>query len=204
MGIKRKADLIINENQKKMKNIFNIAVLVLLFGMFSCESSDEISYGLDHEVPVCTSLTLTSNGQTKVIADSIVSKLLWGIVPQTNLETIALPTLTVSTRSTINVSVVISDNDAIKTAELSYSNWLFSKYINFSNPEGDIPLTPKEYTFSAQVVVPGDAVTTPWLESYYFNDGSSMKITQSYHKFTLTVVDVNMNSCSIPIFVKVE
>jgi len=187
-----------------MKNIFNVAVLILFLGMVSCESSEDISYGLDHEVPVCKSLTITANGQTKVIADSIVSKRLWGHVPQTNLETVVLPTVTASIGSTIDISVVITDNDALKTAELSYSAWLYSKYINFSNPTGDIPLTPASYTLTAQIKVPDNAVTTPWLESYSFNDGSSMKITQSYHKLSLTILDVNMNTITIPIFVKVE
>jgi len=147
---------------------------------------------------------LSSNGKTKVKNDNISSLLFWGIVPQKNLEVITLPTLTVSKGSTLEISVVISDNVAIKTAEISYPNWLFSKYINFANPEGDIPLTPKNYTFTAQVVVPDNAITAPWLENYYFNDGSSMKITQSYHKIILTVVDINMNERMIPIFVKVE
>jgi hypothetical protein len=187
-----------------MKNIFNIAVLVLFLGMVSCESSDDISKELDHKVPDCTSLKLTANGQIKVIDDNVVSRLLWGVVPQTNLETIVLPTVTAMVGSTIDISVVISDNDAVKTVELGYSAWLVSKYINFANPEGDIPLTPQSYTFTAQVKVPDDAITKPWIENYYFNDGSSMKITQSYHKLTLTVVDVNMNSRTIPIFVKAE
>lgn len=187
-----------------MKQIFNIAVLALFFAMVSCESSDDISNALDHEVPVCTSLTLTANGQTKVIGDDVVSKLLWGNVPQTNLETIVLPTVTASVGSTIDISVVIGDNVAIKTAELSYSAWLYSKYINFSNPTGEIPLTPTSYTFTAQVKVPESAVTLPWIESYYYNDGSSIRIIQPYHKLTLTVVDTNMNSRTIPIFVKAE
>ena len=187
-----------------MKNIIYMAVLLLALGMFSCESSDDISNGLDHQVPDCKSLTITANGQTKAIDDNLSSLLLWGVVPRTNLEKITLPTVTATKGSTIDISVVITDNVGLKTAELSYSNWLFSKYINFANPEGDIPLKPKSYTFTAKVVVPADAVTTPWLESYYFNDGSSMKITQSYHKMILTVSDVNMNVRIIPIFVKVE
>jgi len=187
-----------------MRKIINIVTLVIALGMVSCETSEEISNGLDHQVPDCKTVTLSANGQTKVIDDNIVTLLLWGVLPQTNLEKIALPTLTVSKGSTLDISLVISDNDAIKTVDISYANWLFAKYINFSNPEGDIPLTPKTYTFTAQVVVPDDAVTTPWLEDYYFNDGSSMKITQSYHKMVLTVVDVNMNKRVIPIFVKVE
>lgn len=187
-----------------MKNRFIIAVLVLAFGIVSCETSEDISNGLDHQVPDCKTLTLTANGETKVIDDNVFPLLLWGVVPQTNLEVITLPTVTASKGSAIDISVVISDNVALKTAEISYPNWLFSKYINFTNPEGDIPLKPKSYTFTAQVVVPLNAVTAPWLENYYFNDGSSMKITQSYHKIVLTVTDVNMNVRIIPIFVKVK
>lgn len=187
-----------------MKNRFNIAILIFALGMAGCETSEDISNELDHQVPDCKTLTLTANGQTQVIDDNVCSKLLWGVVPQTNMEVITLPTVTASKGSTIDISVVISDDEALKTVEISYPNWLFAKYINFTNPEGDIPLTPKSYTFTAQVVVPENAVTGPWLENYYFNDGSSMKITQSYHKILLTVTDVNMNARVIPIFVKVE
>lgn len=187
-----------------MKRILNIAILVSVFVLFSCQSADDISNSLDHQVPDCKSLTLSANGQTKVIDDNISSLLLWGVVPQTNLETITLPTLTVGKSDTINVSVVISDNVALKTVDLSYTPWLYDKYVNFSNPQGDIPKTPKSFTFTARVGVPATSVTTPWLEDYNFNDGSSMKITQSYHKFVLTVVDVNMNQRIIPIFVKVQ
>lgn len=187
-----------------MKNIFSIATLLLALGMVSCETSEDISNELDHRVPDCKTLTISANGQSKVIDDNIAPLLLWGVVPQTNLEVISLPTITAAKGSAIDISVVISDNVALKTAEISYPNWLFSKYINFTNPEGDIPLKPQSYTFTAQVVVPEDAVTTPWLENYYFNDGSSMKITQSYHKIVLTVTDINMNVRIIPIFVKVE
>jgi len=187
-----------------MKKIIHIATLLIAFGLVSCETADQISNGLDHQVPEGKALTLSANGQTKVINDNISSLLLWGVVPQTNLETISLPTLTVSKGDSISISVVISDNVALKTADLAISDWLFDKYINFSNPEGNIPKTPQSYTFTAKVGVPLNAVTTPWLEDYYFNDGSSMKITQSYHKLTLTVTDINMNQRIIPIFVKVQ
>lgn len=172
--------------------------------MVSCETAEEISNGLDHQVPDCKALTLSANGQSVTINDSISSLLLWGVVPQTNLQIITLPTLTVSKGDSINISVVISDNVALKTVDLAYTDWLFDKYINFSNPSGNIPKTPKSYTFTSKVGVPVNAVTTAWLEDYYFNDGSSMKITQTYHKLTLTVVDVNMNVRIIPIFVKVQ
>lgn len=187
-----------------MKNISITAVVILLLCFISCESSEDISNSFDHEVPGGTSLTISTNGQTKEIADSIITKLLWGVVPKVNLEVINLPTLTATIGSTVDISIAISDNAALKTAELSYSAWLYSKYINFSNPEGDIPLTPKNYTFTAQVTVPDDAVTVPWVETFYYNDGSSIKFTTAYHKFILKLDDINMNTRSIPIFLKVE
>ena len=187
-----------------MNRIINISVTILVLGLISCQSAEDISNGLDHQVPDCKTLTLSANGQTKVISDSISYQLLWGVIPQTNLEKITLPTLTVSKGDTLTISVVISDNVGIGTAELAYSSWLFSKYINFSNPPDNIPFKPLSYTFTAKVPLPITAVTTPWLEDYYFNDGSSMKITQPYHKLTLTVIDVNMNKRIVPIFVKVQ
>ncbi len=196
--------LMLQLNRKKMKRILNMAILVISFAMVSCETSEDISNRLDHQLPDCKTVTLTANGQTKVIDDNIVTKLLWGIVPQTNMEVISQPTVTASKGSVIDVSVVISDNVGIKTAEMSYANWLFSKYINFSNPEGDIPLKPLTYTFTAQITVPATAISTPWLEDYYYHDGSSLKVTQAYHKIEFTVIDVNMNKRIIPIFVKVQ
>ena len=187
-----------------MKNISSILTGLLLIFFTSCESSDDISKSLDHEVPSGTSLTLSSNGQSVTIPDSIISKLLWGVVPEVNLAAISLPTLTVSPGSTVDISIDISDNDALATADLSYSDWLYSKYINFANPEGDIPLKPKSYKFTAQVTVPSDAVTEPWLETFYYNDGSTIKYSTVYHQLTLTLVDVNMNERKIPVFLKVE
>jgi hypothetical protein len=187
-----------------MKQILNTALLILAFGLASCESSDDISNSLDHQVPDCKSLTLTADGQTKTIDDAIVTKLLWGYVPTTNLETISLPTVTATKGSKLTMSIVLSDNVALKTVELSYSTWLLSKYINFSNPEGDIPLTPKSYTFTTEIDIPADAVSTPWIENYYFNDGSLIKITQPYHKISLTVTDVNLNKRIVAIFVKIQ
>lgn len=179
-------------------------VLLGLAVLVSCESAEDISRGLDHEVPACTQLTITGNGQTKVIADSLVSKVLWGYIPQTNLETMVLPTVSVAKGATLEISVVLSDNDALKTVELSQSDWLYSKYINFSNPEGDIPLTPKSYTLTAQVPVPSTVKTEPEVVKFYYNDGSPISYIMTYKQLTLTVVDVNMNKRTIPIFVKVE
>jgi hypothetical protein len=187
-----------------MNTILKICAFATLSFLYSCETSEDISSGLDHEVPSCKTLTITANGQTKAIDDNISSLLLWGLVPQNNLETIVLPTVTATKGGTVDISVELSDKAGLKTAELSYANWLFSKYINFVNPEDGTPLNLKTYTFTATVPVPSDAVTEPWLENYYYNDGSSIKIVQSYHKMTLEVVDINMNVRTIPIFVKVE
>lgn len=177
---------------------------ILLLGFVACESSEDISLSQDHTVPDCKTLTLIANSQTKVIDDAVLSKELWGFVPTVNMQSVSINTATATKGSTVTLSVVLSDKAGIKTAELAYSNWLFSKYINFANPEGDIPLTPLSYTFTADIVVPATAVTTPWTETFTFNDGSTLLISQTYHKMTLTVVDVNMNKRIIPIFIKAE
>ncbi len=187
-----------------MKNIYITSTLFLLFCFTSCETSEDISRSFDYEVPEGTSLTISSIDQSIEVPDSIITKLLWGIVPQKNLDTITIPTLTVTPGSTVNISIEISDNEALGTAELSYSSWLYSKYINFANPEEGIPTTPQNYSFTAQIVIPDDAVTSPWLETFYYNDGSSISYKLSYHEITLTLVDINMNTRSIPIFLKVE
>jgi len=177
---------------------------LLLLGFVSCESSEDISLSQDHTVPDCKTLTLTANGQTKIIADEAVTRELWGFAPTTNMQLVSINTVTATKGSTVRMSVVLSDKAGIKTAELAYSNWLFSKYINFANPEGDIPLTPLSYTFTADIEVPATAATAPWTETFTFNDGSTLLISQSYHKMTLTVVDVNMNKRIVPIFIKAE
>jgi hypothetical protein len=187
-----------------MKSFLNISLVVVSIFIMSCESSEDISNELDHEVPSCKSLSISANGQTKNIDDNISSQLLWGVVPQSNLEQIQLPTVTALAGGNIEVSVVLSDYAGLKTAELSYADWLFSKYINFVNTEDGKPTKLKTYTFTATIQVPLDAVVTPWIENFYYKDGSSVKIIQSYHKLTLKVEDVNMNSRIIPIFVKVE
>lgn len=185
----------------KLSTIFFAA---LLLGFVSCESSEDISLSHDHTVPDCKTLTLKGGGQTKVIDDAVLAKELWGFIPTANLQAVTINTVTVPKGSTLQLSVVLSDKAGIKTAELAYSNWLYSKYINFANPEGDIPLTPLSYTFTADIEVPSTAVTVPWTETFTFNDGSTLLITQSYHKFTLTVVDVNMNRRIVPVYVKAE
>lgn len=187
-----------------MKRIINIAVILLSVILVACESSDDISNSLDHQVPECKSVSLVSNGQTVNIDDAIITKNLWGFVPTTNLQTVDLPTLTASKGSTVKLNVTISDNVALKTLEFAYSSWLVSKYINFSNPEGDIPKNPTSYAYTTEFVVPADAVSTPWIETFNYNDGSAIKITQPYHKMTLTIVDINMNKKIIPVYIKIQ
>ena len=185
-----------------MKRIINI--LLVAMALVSCESSDDISNGFDHQVPECKNVTLVSGAQTKVIDDTNVTRYYWGFIPKANLDIITLPTITATKGSTFSISVVISDNVSLRSLTLSYSPWLYSKYINFANPEAGIPLTPQTYTLNADVTVPATAISSSWLENYYFNDGMYMKISTVYHKMELTVTDTNMNKRIIPIFVKVE
>lgn len=187
-----------------MKHLLNSVVLFAILFLGSCESSEDISKSLDHQVPDFKTLTLTANGQTIVFDDMIIAKNLWGYIPTINLETVVLETVVANKGSKINLSVVLIDNEALKTVEMAYSPWLASKYINFSNPLGDIPLNPKSYTFTAEIDVPINAVSIPWLEDFYFNDGSPMKIKQPYHKITITVTDINLNKRVLPVYVQVQ
>jgi len=187
-----------------MNTFLKCAALALILTFVSCQSSDDISNGFDHQVPVCKTLTLVYGTQTSVIDDNTVTKYYWGYVPLSNLETLTLPTISVSKGDTFNIHVAISDNASLSSLTLVNSTWMFSKYINFKNPEVGIPLTPKAFTLNVDVPVPATAVSTSWLENYYFNDGSYMKISTTYHKLELTVTDVNMNKRIVPIFVKVQ
>lgn len=187
------------------KRTISLAILMCaMFTFFSCESSDDISESMDHSVPECKSLTLTYGTQNLKIDDAILPEYFWGFVPSNNLEVVSLPTITVDKGATFTMSMKISDNVALKSLQLAYDKWLVSDYINFANPTGNTPLTPKSYDYSVQIKVPDDAVTTPWIEDYYYKDGLQMKVTQPYHKITLTLTDVNMNERIIPIFVKVQ
>jgi hypothetical protein len=187
----------------RMQKIIIFVSLLTLF-VTGCDSAADISLSYDHVVPSCTNLTLSSGGQTVVVPDSIVPRYFWGFMPQKNLDTVVLPTLSVARGATLTVSVVLSDNTQLKSVEMAYAPWLFSSYINFANPEGDIPLTPKSYTYTVNIQVPADAENVPWLENFFLKDGASYRVVNVYHKMELTVFDVNQNRRTIPIFVKVK
>ena len=89
---------------------------ILLLGFVSCESSEDISVSQDHTVPDCKTLTLTANGQTKTIADEVVTRELWGFVPTANMQLVTINTVTATRGSTVRLSVVLSDKAGIKTA----------------------------------------------------------------------------------------
>ncbi len=187
-----------------MKQLILIFSSIFLLIFTACESSEDISQATDHQVPDCKSLTFTSEGKTVKIDDAKVTLLMWGIVPKTNLEEISIPTIEVSKGASLTVSFVASDNVGLKTLNIDYSSWKLSDYINFANPDGDIPVTPQSYTYSIDVQVPSTAVSSSWIEDYYYKDGTNIKIIQSYHKIELKLMDINMNTRIIPIFVKVK
>lgn len=187
-----------------MKKLLLLYSSIFLSLFTACESSEDISLATDHQVPDCTSLTLTADGKSVSINDASVTLLMWGLVPKTNLEVISLPTIEVSKGATLKVSFEAGDNVGLKTLNISYSPWLFSDYINFSNPSENIPLEPRSYTYSIDVQVPLTAVSSPWLEDYYYKDGTNLKIIQSYHKIELKLMDANMNTRIVPIYVKVK
>jgi len=64
-----------NLKTDKMKKVIYIVTIIIALGLVSCETADQISNGLDHQVPECKSLTLSANGQTIAINDNISSLL---------------------------------------------------------------------------------------------------------------------------------
>ena len=116
-----------------MNKIINSILIILFFGLVACESAEDLSNKLDHQVPECKSLTLSSNGQKVIVNDSIVNLLLWGVVPQINLETVVLPTITVKAGVTIEISVEISV-ETLAFHLLNDCNWSTQARCTWSGP----------------------------------------------------------------------
>jgi len=107
-------------------------------------------------------------------------------------------TLVTTAGNTIKVKAEISDESGIQRIEFSYGNWRVNEIINLKEAGN-----PKTYTFEKDIAVPTD-VLKQWEENQYYNDGSSLKIMQHYHKLTLTTWDMNRNMRKGWVWVRVE
>lgn len=96
----------------------------------------------------------------------------------------------------VNLSVRVADESGLYRLVFSYGDWMLNEIIYMEK-------APEEYLFETSIAIPENAKTS-WEEITTYHDGSTAKITQSYHKLTLSVTDVNMNVRTVPIYVKVR
>ena len=107
-------------------------------------------------------------------------------------------TLVVAAGNTISVQAVVEDESGIQRIEFTYGDWRINKIIDLSNEASAV-----SFPFSMEIQVPANALKQ-WEESLYFNDGTSVKIIQQYHKLALSAWDKNRNLVKRYCYVKVE
>jgi len=107
-------------------------------------------------------------------------------------------TLEVAAGGSLTINAVVKDESGIQRIEFSYGDWRINEIVDLI-PES----YPKSYSFSTQINVPSDA-KTQWEEDKFFNDGTSIKIIQRYHKLSLSTWDKNRNLKKDYVYVKVN
>jgi hypothetical protein len=107
-------------------------------------------------------------------------------------------TLEVTAGEKVAVNALLSDESGIQRIEFTYGNWKLNTIVDLSAE----PVQPS-YTFTTEITVPADALKS-WEEKEYYNDGTSLVITQTYHKLLLTVWDKNRNLRKGYCYVKVK
>ena len=107
-------------------------------------------------------------------------------------------TIEVAANENLTINAVIEDESGIQRIEFTYGDWRINKIVDLSNESNTVT-----YPFLITVQVPPDAVKE-WQEDHYFNDGSSIKVIQQYHKLTLNAWDKNRNLNKSFLYVKVK
>ncbi len=107
-------------------------------------------------------------------------------------------TLEVTAGENIAINALIEDESGIQRIEFTYGDWRINNIIDLSEETGKFT-----YQFSIDVQVPADA-KKEWEENKYFNDASSIKITQRYHQLVLSAWDKNRNLSKAYCYVKVN
>jgi hypothetical protein len=107
-------------------------------------------------------------------------------------------TLEVDAGAELTLTAVVGDESGLQRIEFAYGDWRINEIIDLSNDPGAF-----SYPFSLVVRVPADA-KKEWEESAYFNDGSSIKIIQRYHKLAITAWDKNRNLNKTYWYIKVK
>lgn len=107
-------------------------------------------------------------------------------------------TLEVTAGESLTLTAVVEDESGIQRIEFTYGDWRINKIIDLS--EGPNTLS---YPFSMEITIPTDAAKS-WEENLYFNDGTSIKITQQYHKLALSAWDKNRNLNKQYCYIKIK
>lgn|GEM_PF-2018472 len=100
--------------------------------------------------------------------------------------------------STVNTSVSIYDEGGVERIEFIYASWLINQSFNLED-EG----SPETYSLSLEFDVPEDALTE-WEEEKFFNDGSSIVITQHYHRLEVAAWDTSRNMGTGILYVRIN
>ena len=106
--------------------------------------------------------------------------------------------LTVDAGASVSISATIEDESGIERIEFSYGNWRINEILDLSDQTST-----EIYEFTTEVTVPVDAVKE-WEEDKYFNDASSIKIIQEYHRLELKAWDKNRNEKKGIVYIKVN
>jgi hypothetical protein len=96
------------------------------------------------------------------------------------------------------INAVIEDESGIQRIEFTYGDWRINKIVDLSSEAATVS-TP----FTLEIMIPENAVKS-WEENQYFNDGTSIKITQQYHRLTLSAWDKNRNLNKRVVYLKVR
>lgn len=110
----------------------------------------------------------------------------------------ASDTLEVTAGQSIIITATVEDESGIQRIEFSYGDWRINKIIDLSGESGT-----GSYPFSLEITAPANALKE-WEESKYFNDASSIKVIQQYHKLALSAWDKNRNLRKEYVYVRVR
>ncbi len=111
---------------------------------------------------------------------------------------IPVDTFEVNKGETVQLKAMLSDESGLESTLFSYPAWKVSEE-NKLRESG----YPTSYEFTFDVLVPQDAAIS-WLEDYQKHDGATFKITQTYHKLSLTFYDRVKNKNVVYFYVKVR
>jgi hypothetical protein len=110
----------------------------------------------------------------------------------------AADTLEVAAGEKVTINAVVGDDSGIQRIEFSYGDWRINKIVDLTLETNVI-----SYPFSLEITVPADAAKE-WAENLYFNDASSIMITQKFHRLALSAWDRNRNLVKGYVFIRVK